>query len=149
MLFRGREPEASIWRRFAPSVEAFTVSDEGGLTIIRASATAERLLDHLRALVEELPPFVDVAIDDLRTGRSWAAEARPRRDVSEVILTNSGTFARYGGVELSVYTRGDQLTLTPHLELYIYARTDRWVYLLQGRGLEERLALPQPLLAHR
>ena len=32
----------------------------------------------------------------------------------------------------------DQLTLNPHLELFIYARTDRWLYLLQGKGLEEQ-----------
>jgi hypothetical protein len=36
-----------------------------------------------------------------------------------------------------VYTGDDQLTLNPHLEMFIYARTDRWLYLLEGRGLEE------------
>jgi hypothetical protein len=30
------------------------------------------------------------------------------------------------------------LTLNPHLELFIYARTDRWLYLLEGKGLEEQ-----------
>ena len=46
--------------------------------------------------------------------------------------------ARYGGVEFSVYTSDDQLTLNPYLELFIYARTDRWLYLLEGKGLEEQ-----------
>ena len=46
--------------------------------------------------------------------------------------------ARYGGVELSVYTGDDQLTLNPYLELFIYSRTDRWLYLLEGKGLEEQ-----------
>ena len=44
----------------------------------------------------------------------------------------------FGGVEFAVYTSDDQLTLNPHLELFIYARTDRWFYLLQGKGLEEQ-----------
>ena len=46
--------------------------------------------------------------------------------------------ARYGGVELAVFTADDQLTLNPYLELFIYARTDRWLYLLEGKGLEEQ-----------
>jgi hypothetical protein len=28
--------------------------------------------------------------------------------------------------------------LNPHLELFIYARTDPWLYLLEGKGLEEQ-----------
>jgi hypothetical protein len=43
-----------------------------------------------------------------------------------------------GGVEIAVYSSEDQLTLNPMLELFIYARTDRWLYLLKGKGLEER-----------
>jgi hypothetical protein len=39
----------------------------------------------------------------------------------------------FGGVEFAVYTSEDQLTLNPHLELFIYARTDQWFYILKGR----------------
>jgi hypothetical protein len=46
--------------------------------------------------------------------------------------------ARYGGVEFAVYTGDDQLTVNPHLDLFIYARTDRWLYLLEGKGIEEQ-----------
>ena len=46
--------------------------------------------------------------------------------------------ARFGGVDFTVYTPDDQLTLNPYLELFIYARTDRWLYLLEGKGLEEQ-----------
>ncbi|MGH7718829.1 MAG: hypothetical protein ACREON_08310, partial [Gemmatimonadaceae bacterium] len=41
----------------------------------------------------------------------------------------------------SVYTSQDQVTLNPVLELFIYARSDQWLYILQGKGLEERRAL--------
>ena len=49
--------------------------------------------------------------------------------------------ARYGGMELSVFDAEDQLSLNAHLELYIYSRSDKWLYLLEGRGLEERTRL--------
>jgi len=42
-----------------------------------------------------------------------------------------------------VYTSEDQLTLTPDLELYVFARTDRWLYILQGKGLVETVT-PAP-----
>src|SRR5690606_35896287 len=58
-------------------------------------------------------------------------------DVREAIARLKVPLAVYGGVELSVYTSEDQLSLTPDLELYVYARTDRWLYILQGKGLVE------------
>ena len=39
----------------------------------------------------------------------------------------------------------DQLTLSPQLELYIYSRSDRWVYLLNSMNLEERASLEERL----
>ena len=38
---------------------------------------------------------------------------------------------------MSVYTSEDQLSLNEHLELYVYSRSDKWLYMLEGRGLEE------------
>ena len=52
--------------------------------------------------------------------------------------------AAYGGVEISVFTDTDQLTLTPEMLLVIYARTDRWAFLLDGMGLLERDGMPTP-----
>ena len=45
--------------------------------------------------------------------------------------------AAYGGVELAIYTADDQLTLSSDLTLYVYARSDRWIYVLQSFGLVE------------
>jgi hypothetical protein len=36
-----------------------------------------------------------------------------------------------------VYTPDDQLSLTAELDLYAYGRSDRWLYLLQAKGLEQ------------
>jgi hypothetical protein len=138
MFFRGRQPEASIWRRFRVSADGFTFVQEEDLYTAHVVANAERVVDLFYALTEHLPPAVDIVIDDLRSGRSWKAEAAPLPDVREGLARLKNLIARYGGVELSVYTSDDQLTLNPYLELFIYSRTDRWLYLLEGKGLEEQ-----------
>jgi hypothetical protein len=53
--------------------------------------------------------------------------------------------AACGGVELSLFTDSDQLTLTPEMLLVIYAHTDRWTYLLDGLGLLERPDMAVPV----
>jgi hypothetical protein len=138
MFFRGRQPEASIWRRFRVSADGFTFAQEEDLFTAHVVANAERVVDLFYTLTEQLPPAVDVVIDDLRSGRSWKAESAPLPDVREALARLKNLIARYGGVEVSVYTGDDQLTLNPYLELFIYSRTDRWLYLLEGKGLEEQ-----------
>ena len=130
MFFRGRQPEASIWRRFRVSADGFTFEQEDDHFTAHIVANAERVVDLFYALSDQLPPAVDVVIDDLRSGRSWKGEAVALPDVREAVARLKVLVARYGGVELSVYTSEDQLTLNPYLELFIYARTDRWLYLL-------------------
>ena len=141
MFFRGRQPEASIWRRFRVSADGFTFEQEDDIYTAHVVANAERVVDLFYALSEELPPAVDVVIEDLRSGRSWKGESVALPDVRESIARLKVLVARYGGVELAVYTGDDQLTLNPNLELFIYARTDRWLYLLEGKGLEEHTRL--------
>src|SRR5438105_2737977 len=138
MFFRGRQPEASIWRRFRVSADGFTFVQEADHYTAHVVANAERVVDLFYNLTEQLPPAVDVVLDDLRSGRSWKGEAVALPDVRESVARLKLLLARYGGVELSVFTADDQLTLNPHLELFIYARTDRWLYLLEGKGLEEQ-----------
>jgi hypothetical protein len=138
MFFRGRQPEVSIWRRFRVSADGFTFEHEENLYSAHVVANAERVVDLFYTLSEQLPPAVDVVIEDLRSGRSWKGESIALPDVRESIARLKILLARYGGVELSVYTPDDQLTLNPYLELFIYARSDRWLYLLEGKGLEEQ-----------
>jgi hypothetical protein len=138
MFFRGRQAEAQIWQRFRPSSDGFTFSSDDGVYSAHVAANAERVVDLFHSLTEQLPPAVDVALEDLRSGRTWKGEALPLDDVREQVARLKVLLARYGGAELTVFTSEDQLTLTPYLELFIYARTDRWCYLLEGRGLEEQ-----------
>ena len=138
MFFRGRQPEASIWRRFRVSADGFTFEQEDDHFTAHIVANAERVVDLFYALSEHLSPAVDVVIEDLRSGRSWKGEAVALPDVRESIARLKILLARYGGAEVSVYTGDDQLSLNPYLELFIYARTDRWLYLLEVKGLEEQ-----------
>lgn len=141
MFFRGRQAEASIWQRFRSSADGFTFASEDGYYSAHVVANAERVVDLFHALTEQLPPAVDVTLEDQRSGRSWKGEALPLDDVREQIARLKVLMARYGGVELCVYTSEDQLTLNPYLELFVYARSDRWRYLLEGKGLEEQRML--------
>jgi hypothetical protein len=138
MFFRGRQTEASIWRRFRASADGFTFAQEDGFFSAHVVANAERIVDLFYTLAEQLPPAVDVVLEDLRSGRTWKGEALALPDVREATARMKQLLARFGGVEMSVFTAEDQLTLNPHLELFIYSRTDRWLYLLEGKGLEEQ-----------
>ncbi|MEO7084438.1 MAG: hypothetical protein ABI442_13470 [Gemmatimonadaceae bacterium] len=138
MFFRGRQPEASIWRRFRTSEDGFTFAQEGDVYTAHIVANAERVVDLFHSFTEQFPAAVDVVMDDLRSGRSWKGEGVALLEAREAIARLKILLARYGGVELSVYTGDDQLTLNPNLELFMYARSDRWLYLLEGRGLEEQ-----------
>ena len=137
MLFRGKQPEASIWRRFRASSDGFTFTEEDGVFTAHAVANAERVVDLFWTLSDLLGPAIDLHIDDLRSGRSWQGESLPLTDVRDTIARLRLLLARYGGTQISLFTSEDQLSLNEHLELFIYAKSDKWLYLLEGRGLEE------------
>ena len=137
MLFRGKQPEASIWRRFRASSDGFTFTEEDGVFTAHIVANAERVVDLFWTLTDLLGPAIDLHIDDLRSGRSWHGESLPLPDVRDTMARLRLLLARYGGIQISIYTSEDQLSLNEHLELFIYSKSDKWLYLLEGRGLEE------------
>ena len=141
MLFRGRNPEVSVWRRFRSGVDGFTFEKDGDHYEAYIGANAERVVDLFHTLSEQLAPAIDCVIGDLRSEATWHGEAIALPDVRDAIARLKVPLATYGGVEFTLYTADDQLTLTPQLELFIYSRTDKWYYLLQGKGLEERASL--------
>jgi hypothetical protein len=137
MLFRGRQPASSVWRRFRSGVDEFSFADAGTHYEARVTANAERVVDLLHVLLEHLPPAVDVAIEDVRSGHAWRGYDVALPDVREQVARLKVPLAAYGGVEIAVYSEDDQLALGHDLDLWLFARTDRWLYLLQGKGLEE------------
>ncbi|MEO5588827.1 MAG: hypothetical protein ABIS03_04505 [Gemmatimonadaceae bacterium] len=141
MLFRGRNPDVTVWRRFRSGVDGFTFEKVDDHYQAYIGANAERVVDLFHVLSEQLPPAIDIVVDDLRSETIWHSESVALPDVRDAVARLKIPLATYGGVEFSLFTPDDQLTLTPQLELFIYARSDRWLYLLQGKGLEERAAL--------
>jgi hypothetical protein len=141
MFFRGRQPETSIWRRFRTSADGFSFTKESDHYAAHVVANAERIVDLFHALLQHMPPAVDIVLEDSRQHRSWKGEGLALPDVRDAIARLTGPLAVHGGVEISVYTSQDQVTLNPVLEIFIYARSDQWLYILQGKGLEERRTL--------
>jgi hypothetical protein len=138
MFFRGRQREASVWRRFRTSADGFTFAREGDLYVAHVVANAERVVDLFYILSENMPASVDVCVEDLRSGRVWKSEAVALPDVREALARLKSLLGRFGGLEVSLYTADDQMTLNPHLELYIFAKSERWYELLEAKGLEEQ-----------
>ncbi|HEY7893424.1 MAG TPA: hypothetical protein VIC24_00840 [Gemmatimonadaceae bacterium] len=138
MFFRGRQPDQSVWKRFRTAADGFSFSHDDDYYTAHLVANAERVVDLFIALMEHLPPAVDLAMADVRSGRSWKGEALALPDVREAISRIKTLLATNGGTEISVYTSEDQLTVNQVLELFVYARTDQWLYILKGKGLEER-----------
>ena len=141
MLFRGRNPDVTVWKRFRSGTDGFTFVKNGEIYEAYIAANAERVVDLFYALSEQLAPAIDVVLEDLRSETTWRGESVALPDVRDAVARLKVPLATYGGVEISLYTPDDQLTLTAQLELYIFSRSDRWIYLLQGKGLEERASL--------
>lgn len=140
-FFRGRQPDASVWRRFRSGLDGFSFVKESDHYSAHVVTNAERGADLFCALLAHLPPAVDVAVDDRHSQRSWAGQQIALPDVQDAMGRLKSQLASAGGVEIAIYTSDDQLTLNPQVELFIYARSDRWLYLLLGMGLEERKLL--------
>jgi hypothetical protein len=129
--------------RFRPSNDWFVSRRSGAIHEMFVWAPAERLMQLLYQLSEHLDPEVDLSIESRRDGRVWRGSMLPINEVRSTIEMLEQSMSRYGGVELSVYTPDDQLTITSSLGLVIYARSDRWVYLLEAMGFAERAHAPQ------
>ena len=126
-----------MWRRFRADQDGFSFDRRGDYFVARVAANAERVVDLFHALAEALPPAVNVAVEDGRSGERWSARQIALPDVREGIARLKVPLATHGGVEVAVFSAEDQLTLSADLELFLFARTDHWLYVLQGKGLVE------------
>jgi hypothetical protein len=145
MLFRSRTPDSTVWKRFRSGQDGFTFTRNGDVYEAKVVANAERVVDLFYTLSELMAPAVDVFIQDMRSQMTWSGQSMPLPDVRDAVARLKVPLATYGGVEITLFTTEDQLTLTPQLELFIYSRSDRWVYLLTSMNLEERASLEDRL----
>jgi hypothetical protein len=79
----------------------------------------------------------------MRSQSTWSGETIALPDIRDAVARLKVPLSTYGGVEVTLYSPDDQMTLTPQLELYIYSRSDRWVYLLTSMNLEERSSIEE------
>jgi hypothetical protein len=145
MLFRTKTPDSTVWKRFRSGQDGFTFTRTGDVYEAKVVANAERVVDLFYTLSELMAPAVDVYIHDARTKTSWTGQTLALPDVRDAVARLKMPLATYGGVEITIYTSEDQITLSPQLELYIYSRSDRWMYLLNSMNLEERASLEDRL----
>jgi len=132
------------WRvpRFRPAIDWYVVGQRGPLVECVVWSTAERLLRVYLSLLEHLDGEVDLVIETARDAGRWRGELRSLSDVRAALTPLQRPLVIHGGVEVSVYTPDEQLTITTALGLVIYARSDRWVYLLDAMGFSERSEAP-------
>ncbi|MEX2109517.1 MAG: hypothetical protein WD802_02820 [Gemmatimonadaceae bacterium] len=145
MLFRGKAQDTTVWKRFRSGQDGFTFTRTGDIYEAKVVANAERVVDLFFTLSELMAPAVDVYIKDMRSQTTWSGETVALPDIRDAVARLKVPLSTYGGVEVTLYTPDDQLTLTPQLELFIYSRSDRWVYLLTSMNLEERSSIEERL----
>ena len=141
-FFKTRPVKEVLSGRFRPSAEVFAMRKEGEVHVAEVRTTPERAVELFHALTEHMPDVVDLALEDFRTARKYRGEGLHLSEVTDTVARLKVPLAASGGLELSVYTGEEQLCLGPMLDLWIYAKSDRWLYLLLGRGLEECVDLP-------
>jgi hypothetical protein len=128
--------------RFRPRPAWYVADHEPGLVQTTAWSTAERLWRTWLTLLEHLEGPVDVAVLDVRRGQRWFAALRALDEVRAALADVRRPVLHFGGVEVVLCGAHDQLALTPDLLLMIDARSERWRFLLDALGFEERSGLP-------
>jgi hypothetical protein len=144
-LFRTKTPDSTVWKRFRSGQDGFTFTRTGDVYEAKVVANAERVVDLFYTLSELMAPAVDVHIKDERSKTTWAGQMVALPDVRDAVARLKVPLSTYGGVEITIFSPEDQLTLSAQLELFIYSRSDRWMYLLSSMNLEERASLEERL----
>lgn len=143
VFIRGPHQEASVWRHFRGEGDGFSFAARGGMHEAVVMANADRAVELFLALIEHLDPAVRLELEDVRTGDRWGGDDLALGDVRDAVTRLKSVLSSYAGAEVTIVSDDDQLTLTFNLEIFVYARTDRWLYLLQGKGLR-RVARLRP-----
>jgi hypothetical protein len=136
---------SEVAARFRRQGEWSVAAREGALYRHRVHAISERAVELFLHLSARLDAVVDVFIDHPRDGHRWRGTMRFLPEVRETLGRLRWPLGSYGGVELTLVTPDDQVTITTALEVVIYSRTDRWASLLEAEGVAPCIAPPTPV----
>ena len=139
---RRRVPSPMELARFRAAADVFVFHREDDLYVARVSAGRQRSVDRYHALLTHLPTTVAFSLECVRSEREFVGDELTLVEVREAVARLKTPLVASGGVEVSVYTDDDQVALSPLLDLWIYARSDRWLFILLREGLEEVNELP-------
>jgi hypothetical protein len=137
-FFRGPVSEVTVWRRFRDVSDAYVVLQRDCLIGARAIGNSEAMVELFIELVPEFASLFTLTVDDWRDKRTWRAEGVTQNAMLDAFYGLRVPIIGAGGVEFTLEANDEQLSLSAHLEVVIWARTDRWLYLLQRAGLRER-----------
>jgi hypothetical protein len=137
-LFRNAVPEVSVWRRFRDAADTYAVLRREGLVGTRALGNSEAMVELFLELVSEFPNLFSLTVDDWRNQTVWRADGVTQAALLDAFYPLRVPLIGAGGVEFTLESAGDQLSLSAHLEVITWSRTDRWLYLLDRAGLAER-----------
>lgn len=137
-FFREPVPEVSVWRRFRDASDAYQVLRRDGLVGTRAIGNAEAMVELFLELVPEFPNIFTLVVDDWRQQLTWRADSVTQSALLDAMYSLRVPLIGAGGVEFTLEAGGDQLSLSAHLEVVTWSRTDRWPYLMDRAGLRER-----------
>ena len=137
MLFRSRRPDTPVGDRFGAVRDGYVVRREGDVHVAEVATAPEDAVAHFAALLDELPEQLDLAIWCARSGDRYRGEGRFRSEIAEALGPLLRHLARAGGVEITIFSAEDQLTLSLSVELWVYSRSARWPLVLAARGIEE------------
>ncbi|MBL8958693.1 MAG: hypothetical protein JNJ98_02485 [Gemmatimonadetes bacterium] len=141
MFIRERPTDAAPWHHTRQSGDGFVFGVRAGLHEARLAPNADRAVELFLAITEHFGPFGHLVVDDWRRGRVWRGEDLSTADVREAVARARHVLTAHAGTELTLVADGEQATLTANLGVRVYAPTDRWLFLLQGKGLRRVHAL--------
>ena len=128
--------------RFHRENEWYVASRSGSIHVWRVRANSERAVELFHRFSAHLDPLVDLAIEHRRDGTSWSRALCALAEVRDAIGRLRWPLSSCGGVELTLVTPDDQLTLMTSLELVIYSRRDNWRARLDDEGVIARAEAP-------
>ncbi|MCC6244741.1 MAG: hypothetical protein IT353_17985 [Gemmatimonadaceae bacterium] len=137
---------SDVAQRFHRDSDWFVVSRQGAFDVYRAHANSERSVELFLRWTADIEPIVSLHIDHPRDGRRWHAVNRFLPEVREALGRLRWPLAAFGGLEITIVSENEQITLMTCLDVVIYSTRDRWRAVVLSEGLTEHEQVPVPVV---